>query len=194
VELKKFFAIRKIYALKTVERNGTVVTENDIERQESSAEHSWSAMVLADWILSNFEIKVDKLRVFELIMYHDLVEIHAGDICISDVEGRAAKVEEEIKAAKMLRGELSGDNGFGSRFYDLFMEFEEQKSIEAKFAKMVETFDAALHELDHKKNWEVWTKEKLYFLKMKYFEAFPEIKKLFIEIADWVESEGYFNQ
>ena len=64
MELKKFFAIRKIYALKTVERNGTVVTENDIERQESSAEHSWSAMVLADWILSNFEIKVDKLRVF----------------------------------------------------------------------------------------------------------------------------------
>ena len=45
---------------------------------------------------------LDKLKVYEILMYHDDCEISVGDVCISDVEGRKNKEFEELKGVKML--------------------------------------------------------------------------------------------
>ena len=68
---------RTIYKLKSVYRLNSVDS-----RHESTAEHTWSALMLADYIFSKYiddTKSIDKFKVLELIMYHDLVEIHAGD-------------------------------------------------------------------------------------------------------------------
>lgn len=48
-------------------------------RKESTAEHTWSAMILADFFLTKTEIKLDRLKIYELLMYHDVAEIYARD-------------------------------------------------------------------------------------------------------------------
>lgn len=66
--------IRKLYKLKSVYRDSSVGN-----RKESSAEHSWSCLMLADYFIEKMNLKIDRIKVYELLMYHDLVEIEAGD-------------------------------------------------------------------------------------------------------------------
>lgn len=57
--------LRKLYQLKRVERANSVSL-----RRESSAEHSWSCLILADYFLSQMQnSKLDRLKVYELLMY-----------------------------------------------------------------------------------------------------------------------------
>ena len=95
IEINK---LRKLYQLKNVERVGRVK-----ERQESPAEHSWSSLILADYVINNFKIDIDRLKVFELLMYHDVVEIEAGDVAIHHEKERENKREEEEKAFQILK-------------------------------------------------------------------------------------------
>jgi putative hydrolases of HD superfamily len=62
--------LNKIYELKSVYRFTSVD-----DRKESVAEHSWSSLILADYFMTTMDIELDKIKVYELIMYHDLAEI-----------------------------------------------------------------------------------------------------------------------
>ncbi|MBU1111453.1 MAG: HD domain-containing protein [archaeon] len=177
--------LRKFYQLKNVERVGPVG-----KRKESPAEHTWSAMILADFFLSQMKEKLDRLKVYELLMYHDVVEIETGDVCIDKEDERACKQVEELKAAKKLK--LEFPKILGKKFYDLFMEFEEQKTREAKFAKAVEYLDAEIHFLDYKEYWKGWDEEKVRRLKGIYHKEFAEINEVFEKMLVYARENGYF--
>ncbi len=103
--MNNLFNIRKFYQLKHVERNAPVG-----KRKESPAEHSWSCLILADYFLNKMKKKdgeaLDRLKVYELLMYHDVVEIEAGDICISKEEKRKTKEAKFAKAIDALDAEI----------------------------------------------------------------------------------------
>ncbi|MBU0460392.1 MAG: HD domain-containing protein [Nanoarchaeota archaeon] len=179
--------LRKLYQLKGVERVGPVG-----KRKESPAEHTWSALILADFFLSQMKEKLDRLKVYELLMYHDVVEIETGDVCITKVEERKAKQTKELEVAKQLKEEFP--KIIGEKFYYLFMEFEEQKTREAKFAKAVEYLDAEIHFLDYPKYWKSWDEDKVRRLKGEYHKEFPEINKVFEKMLVYAREEGYFDQ
>ena len=84
--------IRKLYKLKCVYRDSSVGN-----RKESSAEHSWSCLMLADYFMKKIKLKINKMRVYELLMYHDLVEIEAGDTPVHHEHKRVLKKEAESK-------------------------------------------------------------------------------------------------
>jgi len=182
-ELDKF---RVIYKLKGVYRNSTVGN-----RRESSAEHSWSCLLLADFLLDFVDKDIDRLKVYELLMYHDLVEVYAGDVVLhpENVVDKEGKKKDEEAAALLLKGKLP--SSFGSRYSKLYFEYEERKSDEAKFAKAVDALDSMIHELGNKENWKCWTRDFLVKNKLCYFEDFPRIEKLFFEILGYLEEEGY---
>jgi putative hydrolases of HD superfamily len=183
-EINRF---KKINKLKSVYRLNSVDS-----RKESSAEHSWSAIVLADFMLDRYKLKLDKLKVCELLMFHDLAEIHTGDFPLSPKEKFGDKQQKELKASKLLKTQLP--KKFGEKYFKIFMEFEERKTPEAKFARMIDVFDAQIHEIDYKKDWKGWTKKFLLDNKLKYFDEFPQIKKDFLLLADYLEEEGYFSE
>jgi hypothetical protein len=54
--------------------------------------------------------------------------------------------------------------------------------------------DAQIHGIDNKKDWKGWTKEFMIDKKLQKFEQFPELKKDFLDLLDFMEQEGYFNQ
>lgn len=183
-DIHKFRIFNK---LKTVYRFNSVGN-----KKESSAEHSWSCLILADFFLSKFDFNLNRLKVYELLMYHDVVGIETGDTPLNPKIKRQDNSEKEKKAAKLLHKELPIP--LNDKFLKLFTEFEEQKTLESKFAKAIDALDAEIHEIDYKQDWKGWTEEFLISKKLKFFEEFPELKKVFFEIIDYLKENNYFDQ
>lgn len=180
--------LRKIYHLKHVDRANSV-----LERKESSAEHSWSCLILADYFLSQMKDEnIDRLKVYELLMYHDVVEIEAGDVAIHHEKERENKREEEEKAFQILKKDFP--LALKDKFEQLFNEFENQETKEAKFAKAIDNFDALVHELDYKEDWKGWTEEMVRKYHGKAIDVVPELKELFEKLIDYCKDKGYFDQ
>ncbi len=123
--------ILEINKLKLVFRN----TTTNPDRKESTAEHSWSATMIA-FILIN-ELKkefpnIAELKIIKLALIHDIVEIYAGDVLAFDTEARKEKEKMEAEALEKLK---AIHPEFGQELHDLWYEFEEKSSIEGKIAK-----------------------------------------------------------
>ena len=183
--MKEIERVKVINELKKIYRFNAVD-----DRKESSAEHSWSCLLIADYFMSKMKLEVDRLKVYELIMYHDLVEIETGDVQLNKKTIGINKTELEkkasIKLSKRIPKELS------EKYLNLFKEYEEKSSIESRFVKAIDAFDAVIHQLDNKP-WEGWTKKFLIESKKKYFEEFQEIDIMFDEIVDYVYENGYLD-
>ncbi|MBU4502714.1 MAG: HD domain-containing protein, partial [Nanoarchaeota archaeon] len=92
MRFKKFNELKKIYRACSVEG-----------RKESSAEHSWSCLMLADYFLTLMDTELDRVKVYELLMYHDLIEIYSGDTALDPSINRKGKQEREFKAMDKLK-------------------------------------------------------------------------------------------
>ena len=183
-EIDKF---RTYYRLKQVYRYCKVE-----ERKESSAEHTWSCLMLADFFMSIMNTKLDKIKVYEMLMYHDIVEIEAGDAVLHPDNNNHAQQENEFEAMRVLKQKIPEVQA--EKFEALFKEFEERKTPEARFAKAIDKLDAHLHELDYKEDWKGWTEEFLRKNKQKYYEEFPEIMEAFEYATKYSRERGYFDQ
>ncbi|HLC71862.1 MAG TPA: HD domain-containing protein [Candidatus Nanoarchaeia archaeon] len=149
--------------------------------------------MLADYFLSTMKDKtVDRLKVYELLMYHDVVEIEAGDVNVFDEHKQKDKKEKEMKAAHVLRKHPPPQ--LGEKFLILFKEYEDSKTKEAKFARAIDALDAEIQELDYPLDWKGWKEEFLRRKKGPLMEEFPELKKAFEEIMEFAKKEGYFEQ
>ncbi len=142
--------IMQIDRLKTVFRR-TYLT--DASRFENSAEHSWHIAVMA-MILTEYANgqNLDRLKVIQMLLIHDLVEIDAGDTYIYDQKAGVDKQEREEAAAKRLFALLPEDQG--SAFTELWREFEAAQTREARFATALDRLQPLLHNLHtHGKSW-----------------------------------------
>lgn len=184
-DINKF---RNIYKLKEVYRAASV-----LDRKESSAEHTWSALMLADYCFEKFDFSnIDKQMVFELLLYHDLVEIESGDTKLAPGVDRNLKKNIEDKAAKELFLKLP--NCISNKFLTLFNEFEAQETIESRFAKVIDLLDSEIHELDYKKDWIGWSEDFLRNHKEKFTKEFPELHKILEATISFCKDNGFFNQ
>ena len=180
--------LRKFYKLKEVERSAPVG-----KRQESSAEHSWSCLILADYFMSIMKTKLDKTKVYEMLMYHDIVEIETGDVCVSKTEERKNKKQIEIKAMQKLKEDFP--EAIKEKVWNLFVEFEEAKTKEAKFAKAIDALDSEIHFLDYKSAWKGWTPEMVREVKpWNLVKEFPELEEAYEKVLAFAKKECYFDQ
>lgn len=60
-------------------------------------------MILADYFLTTMNPGLDRARVMDLLLYHDLVEVESGDTFIYDPEGLRTKKKREADGFKVLR-------------------------------------------------------------------------------------------
>lgn len=116
----------------------------DASRKENDAEHSWhmavGAMSLVEY--SNFEV-IDMLKVFKMILLHDVVEIDAGDVfAYGDVDWQQ-KADKEKKAAERIFGLLPEEQA--KEFISIWNEYEDCDTKEAKFAHAMDSFMPILH-------------------------------------------------
>ena len=133
----QFAFLNEADRLKSVLRATTL---NDASRRENSAEHSWHlalyAMVLADQAAPG----VDIMRVVQMLILHDLVEIDVGDVPIHSANGQAHASAEtqaaEAAAADRIFGLLP--DALRDRFRALWEEFEAAQTPDAIFAKSLD--------------------------------------------------------
>ena len=105
-------------------------------RRENSAEHSWHFALMAMTLAEHSKEPIDLLKVLKIGLIHDLVEIDAGDSFVYSAEAMAGKAEREQKAADRIFGLLPQDQE--EEFRALWDEFEEQNTLEARFAAAVD--------------------------------------------------------
>jgi putative hydrolase of HD superfamily len=135
---------RQLHFLAEIDKAKQVVRNTlllDKSRQENDAEHSWHMAVAAFvlWEYANFE-DMDMVRVFKMILLHDIVEIDAGDVFAYSIVDPELRAKEERKAAERIFGLLPEDQR--KLFYDLWIEYDERKTNESKFANAL---DRCLH-------------------------------------------------
>ena len=185
-DLHKYRYVNKLKSVYRVSSNG--------DRKETDAEHTWGCLMLADYLLSRLNLDIDRLKVYEMLMYHDMVEIVAGDTPLDPDNpiSREEQVEKEMIAIHTVADNLP--QVMADKLIPLFTEFEEQKTAEARFAKAVDQLEALIQEMDYKEDWKGWNEEFLRSKKEHYFKDFPEIKSMFNEIVVFLRENAYFDQ
>ena len=119
--------MREWLGLKHVLREGWV--RAGVESPESVAAHSWGMSVLAMHLCPD---NLDKMRVLEMCLVHDLPEVEVGDLTPHD--DTSTKSEDEYRAMERL----------APHWLDLFEEYEAGLTEEAKFVKYLDKLDMAL--------------------------------------------------
>ncbi len=107
-----------------------------VPRYENSAEHSWTLTLMAVLLSEHANEDLNLLRVMQMLLVHDLVEIDAGDTFCFDLAENATKAEREACAADRLFALLPEDQE--REFRGLWTEFEAAISAEATFANALD--------------------------------------------------------
>ena len=115
---------------------------SDGERKENDAEHSWHLALSAILLKEYVSEEVDLLKVITMVLIHDLVEIDAGDTYAYDSAGAKDKREREEKAADRIFSILPTEQG--QYFREIWEEFEEYETEEAKYAHLLDNFQPML--------------------------------------------------
>jgi putative hydrolase of HD superfamily len=107
-----------------------------LDRYENSAEHSWQLALLAIALSRYAEGPVDIERAIRMLLVHDVGEIDAGDVMafahINWEERKAAERAAVMRIFSILPEEDS------SGLLELWREFEQGESAEARFAHAVD--------------------------------------------------------
>ena len=115
----------------------------DGSRRENSAEHSWhlAAMVLV--LGEHAPPGTDLGRVTTMLVLHDTVEIDAGDLYVYAPEAAQATYRRaEAAAAERIFGLLPPAQG--RRLREIWEEFEERRTAEARFARALDRLQPML--------------------------------------------------
>ena len=125
---------------------------SDGSRKENDAEHSWHLALMAVLLKEYSNEEVDLSKVIPMVLAHDLVEIDAGDTYAYDQAGLATQRARETKAADRIFGMLPEDQG--TKFRNLWEEFEAYETAEAKYAHLLDNFQPLmLNDASDGKSW-----------------------------------------
>jgi len=126
----------------------------EYKRQENDAEHAWHMAVMIYLLKEYANEDFDVAKAMMMALIHDIVEIDAGDTYAYDKANLETQKEREEKAADRIYGLLPDEQRDELRA--LFEEFEEGKTPEAKFARVMDNFQPLiLNDSNNGKDWRV---------------------------------------
>ena len=129
----------------------------DALRKENDAEHGWH-LALMTMVLSEYSNEpIDVARTMSMVVIHDIVEIDAGDTYAYDNVGNATKALREQKAADRIFNILPSDQS--AYFMELWREFEEANTPEAKFANTIDSVQPLM--LNHASDGLAWREHQV---------------------------------
>ena len=137
--LQQIEFIREIDKLKYIFRKTKLINS---DRPENDAEHSWHLAVMAIVLAEHSNEPVDLAKVMKMVLIHDIVEIDSGDVFAYDTVKSHDNFDEELKAAKRIFGILPNEQA--EEFINIWIEFEEMKTPESKFARALDRLEPLL--------------------------------------------------
>ena len=131
--------IREIDKLKYIFRKTKLINS---DRPENDAEHSWHLAMMAIVLAGHANEPIDLEKVMKMVLIHDIVEIDSGDVFVYDMTKSHDNFDEELKAARRIFGILPEEQA--EEFINLWIEFEEMKTPESKFARALDRLEPLL--------------------------------------------------
>lgn len=119
-----------------------------LERYENSAEHSWQIALLAASVAHLAAEPVRVERVVMMLLLHDIGEIDTGDTMIYVEGGWEERKAAEWTAVQRIAGLLGPVRA--APFLELWREFEDGVTPEARFAHAVDRAMPALQNLHNR--------------------------------------------
>ena len=113
---------------------------------ENVAEHSYYvaflSMLMGDYLEST-GVKIDRLRLLQMALLHDIEEAVSGDILAPIKQGafREELNKENIKNIAMLTSGL----GDGEKYSKLWREVVDEKTLESKIIKLVDRMSCIIY-------------------------------------------------
>ena len=132
-------------------------THVDSQRCENDAEHSWHIAVMIYLLREYANEDFDVAKAMLMALIHDVVEIDAGDTYAYDSNALSTQQEREQVAAERIFGILPKDQK--QEMISLFNEFEEGKTPEARFARVMDNLQPMM--LNDKNNGADWKKHNV---------------------------------
>lgn len=130
--------VRKALALKDTPRKGWF--RAGVARPESVADHSWGVALLA-FAVADGRPELDRGRLFELALLHDLAEAWTGDLVPGEYRDRAEKLAREREAVDILVEGASAP--LRRRILDRFEELATDASAEARLVHELDKLEMA---------------------------------------------------
>lgn len=119
-----------------------------IEDGESVAGHSWSVAFLTSLFVSGRDF--DRAKAIEMAVIHDLAEFETGDIIGRNKDSRRNISKEEKHRMEEKAWKSIREKGF-EHLYNLWQEYEERNSPEAKVVKDMDLLDLCLQATKYQK-------------------------------------------
>lgn len=146
-EIKQLFDLLEISEkLKTTKR---FLHTKEMKKKESSADHSWNLALLTFMTANGMKLDVDVLKSVKIALVHDLVEALAGDTDYSliafGIKSPKEKHDLEVKAITKIR-EIAPAT-IGQELAELWREYDEGKTKEARFVKALDKIEGINHML-----------------------------------------------
>lgn len=140
--------------LKTTPRTGWIRQEAG-PRIESVADHSWR-IALMSWVASTLPASsgVDTNKCLRMALVHDLAEAQVGDITPHCGVSDSDKHQQELSAITQMTNLLGslpqqGSSPVGEEILDLWKEYEEGTSMEAKLVKDMDKLEMILQAMEY---------------------------------------------
>lgn len=109
------------------------------ENVETVADHSWSVALLAISIIEKYNLRYDIEKCIKLALVHEFGEIYAGDYTTNSIAKDKKHILEKEAVEKLLH-----DIHFKNDFRELWNEYENGESEEARYIKQIDKLECMM--------------------------------------------------
>lgn len=164
--------------LKHLDRTGWVL--KGVTKPETVAGHMYRMAIMSAFLVD--DPTIDMNRCIKMSIVHDIGESIIGDITPSDGVDEAYKNKIETEAIEKLAGLVASKSADEIR--QLFQEYEDGKTKEAKLVKDLDRFDMVLqaYEYERMEGKPGFLQEFFDSTKEKLAGAHPKVKELLLEL------------
>lgn len=174
--LIEFF--QEINKLKRIKRSGWVVDK--VKNPESIAEHLFRTAVMCMFL--GDPKRLDLNKALKMALIHDIAEARIGDIITYWRYPKAVPVKEKAKREEKAIVEMASGLEGGKDLLELWKEFEDRRTEEARFVKQVEKLEMALQALEYEK--EGYVISDHYFQEAGELIKDPRLRMLLRKVLD----------
>lgn len=141
-----------------IEKRNTRVSTGE---HESVAAHSWRVALLVMILGENLDQEINLEKALKMALIHDISEAIVGDLNYAEYEKSAklVKTRSENEKEAIIKIKQMLPENLGDEISDLWNEFENSQSLEAKFVQAIDKIEAQIQ--DNEMDLKYWTEYEI---------------------------------
>jgi putative hydrolases of HD superfamily len=157
---------------------------------DSSADHSWRLALIVFSVVEELKLKLDIQKAMKISLVHDIAEGITGEIDYRLIFfGKISKKKKNALEKKaMQKIQKIAPPKLGKEIFELWEDYENSDSREARFVKALDKIETTLHLLESgHKTYDF--PELIAIYPQKAVADFPELKEMFRMVQKRLKSE-----